>query len=99
MKESKSTTIYALFRYNEKKISRWKKKNQWEKKLNEDSPKKLKTSSNLSSVISQARKKNIFSKKYVGAKNHRMCITLKKWKKYCKKINQCTTSVQLLFEI
>jgi len=31
MKESKSTTIYALFRYKEKKISTLRKKIKWEK--------------------------------------------------------------------
>ena len=69
--------------------------------MKKDSP-TLSSKPKSSSVISQARK-YIFQK-HVGAKNHRMCITSKKknenkQKKYCKKKIQCTTSVQLLFEI
>ena len=69
--------------------------------MKKDSP-TLSSKPKSSSVISQARK-YIFQK-HVGAKNHRMCITSKKnenkqKKKYCKKKIQCTTSVQLLFEI
>ena len=68
--------------------------------MKKDSP-TLSSKPKSSSVISQARK-YIFQK-HVGAKNHRMCITSKKKckqteKNIAKKI-QCTTSVQLLFEI
>ena len=70
--------------------------------MKKDSP-TLSSKPKSSSVISQARK-YIFQK-HVGAKNHRMCITSKKKnenkqkKNIAKKKIQCTTSVQLLFEI
>ena len=70
--------------------------------MKKDSP-TLSSKPKSSSVISQARK-YIFQK-HVGAKNHRMCITSKKkknenkQKKILQKKIQCTTSVQLLFEI
>ena len=59
MKESKSTTIYALFRYKEKKFN-IKKKNQMGKSL-------MKTVQNIENIIktyppSSVKQKSIFSK-------------------------------------